>query len=192
MKTAVILAGRHTITDAMYQPIVSEFKACGWEQVHFYEPDWSVTNVVKLVDDFLAKLPQNSAPLTVLGFSLGAMIALIAANKISVENLILCSPSGYFAEYSQLLTNEDREWANKNLEDFRDFSASTIIDRAKVHHGVVLAGEVELREWPGFRQWIADLKSQTAWQYIELPGTGHEIEAPMYQQAIKKVINDTV
>lgn len=68
MKTAIILAGKHDITDAMYKPIESEFKAQGWERVIFYEPDWSVKSVRKLVADFWEKVPADAQSLTLLGF----------------------------------------------------------------------------------------------------------------------------
>lgn len=189
MKTAIVLAGQHEITEDQYQPIVNEFQENGWERVIFYEPNWETSNVESLVSNFIATLPEDNQPLTLLGFSLGAMIALIATTRIAVDNLILCSPSGYFAEYDAALTQDDRAWANENLNDFRNFSATNTITNAKVSLGVIIAGQTELEQWPDFRQWVNDLKSQTDWRFIELPGTGHEIEALVYQDSIKKIIH---
>ncbi len=189
MKTAIVLTGRHDITDDMYLPIIKELKAQGWERVIFYEPDWSVRSVRRLVSDFMEKVPDDAQPLTLLGFSLGAMIALIASGKLDVENLILCSPSGYFSEYDKILTDEDRTWAEKELTDFRSFSAAQTIHNARVMRGILLAGEDELKAWPDFRQWINDLKQQTGWRYIKIPNTGHEIGAPTYQAQIQNIIN---
>jgi len=192
MKTAIVLAGRHEVTKDRYQPIVKEFQENGWDNVIFYEPKWRTASVEQLVSDFIASLPEDNEPLTLFGFSLGAMIALITAGRVTVENLILCSPSGYFAEYDIALTEDDRAWANENLRDFRNFSATNTISNAKVTRGVILAGQTELMQWPDFKQWVDDLKSYTGWQYIELPETGHEIEAPAYQKAIRKVIRTTL
>ncbi len=189
MKTAIVLAGRHEITKDRYRPIVKEFQENGWENVIFYEPNWQTNSVEGLVSDFVASLPEDNEPLTLLGFSLGAMIALITTTKIAVDNLILCSPSGYFTEYDAMLTRDDRVWANENLKDFRDFSAAETLNSANIFRGVIVAGKTELEQWPDFRQWVNDLKSQTGWQYIELPGTGHEIEASIYQESIKKIIH---
>jgi pimeloyl-ACP methyl ester carboxylesterase len=189
MKTAIVLAGRHEVTKDQYQPIVKEFQENGWENVIFYEPNWQTNSVERLVSDFIAGLPEGKEPLTLLGFSLGAMIALISASRITVENLILCSPSGYFSEYDVALTEDDRVWANENLKDFQNFSATNVASNAKVSRGVIIAGQTELEQWPDFSQWINDLKSQTNWKYIELPETGHEIEAPAYQETIKKIIH---
>jgi hypothetical protein len=58
------------------------------------------------VSDFIATFPEDNQLLAFLGFSLGAMIALIATTRIAVDNLILCSPSGYFAEYDIALTKK--------------------------------------------------------------------------------------
>lgn len=189
MKIAIVLAGRHEITKDQYQPIVNEFQANGWERVIFYEPNWQTNNVESLVSNFIASLPEDNQPLTLLGFSLGAMIALIATTRTAVDNLILCSPSGYFAEYDKLLTHDDKAWANENLKDFRGFFATKTITNAKVSRGVIIAGQAELEQWPDFRQWVSDLKSQTGWKYIEIPGAGHEIEALAYQDSIKKIIH---
>ena len=192
MKTAIVLAGRHDITDKMYKPILNEFKAQGWEKVIFYEPDWSVKSVQKLVSDFLEKIPDHTQPLTLMGFSLGAMIALIASGKLSVKNLILCSPSGYFLEYDRILTNEDKVWANTELADFREFSAVQVIRKARVGRSVILAGENELQEWPDFKQWIEDLKRLTDWRYVQIPNVGHKIEDSGYQTEIRKIIHQLV
>jgi pimeloyl-ACP methyl ester carboxylesterase len=189
MKTAVVLVGRHEVTKDRYEPVVKALQDNGWENVIFYEPDWQINSVERLVSDFIASLPEGKEPLTLLGFSLGAMIALIGASRITVENLILCSPSGYFAEYDVTLTEDDRAWANENLKDFRNFSATSVINKTKVRRGIIIAGQTELEQWPDFKQWINDLKSQTNWKYIELPETGHEIEAPAYQETIKKIIH---
>lgn len=190
MRTAIVLAGRHDITDKMYRPIVDEFKTQGWDKVIYYGPDWDAKSVEKLISDFLKKVPDDAQPLTLLGFSLGAMIALIAAEKLKIENLILCSPSGYFQEYDTLLTDDDRAWADKELTDFRNYSAVQVIRNVYPAHGVLLAGESGLKQWPDFKKWVEDLKSNSGWKYIELAKTGHEIESFTYQAAIRKVIHD--
>lgn len=190
MKTAIVLAGRHDITDKMYEPIVNEFRDQGWEKVAFFDPNWDVRNVQKLVSDFVQEVSGDVQPLTLLGFSLGAMIALIASSKLDVENLILCSPSGYFLEYAKILPDDDRKWAEEELVGFENISAVSTVRNARVARGFLLAGENELKEWPDFMQWIDDLKHQTKWQYIQVPNTGHEIEATKYQAAVRSIIHE--
>jgi len=187
MKTAIVLAGRHEVTEERYQPIIDEFKNAGWPNVLLHRPDWQKLSIEELVAEFTRSLTASNAPLTLLGFSLGAMIALIASSKIGVENIVLCSPSGYFLEYDSLLSVDDRKWAEKKLGDYKTFSAKEIIAGTTAKNGFIIAGETELRA-PDFKHWLDDLKSSTQWSYTELPNTGHEIEAPNYQNAIKTVI----
>lgn len=188
MKAAVVLAGNHETTENRYEAVLREFRSNGWENVMLYGPNWQATTIKQLVNDFIERLPTNREPLTLLGFSLGAMIALIAASRITVDNLVLCSPSGYFVEYDSLLSKDDRGWANRSLKDFRDFSATDVLSSTRAARGIIIAGQTELEDWPDFRKWITDLKSWTNWQYIEVPNTGHEIEASRYQDTIKKTI----
>lgn len=188
MKTAIVLAGCHEPTDERYKKIVEVFQASGWEKVIFYVPDWNRRTITKLVSDFVESLPGNSQPLTLLGFSMGGLIALEVASSVAVDNLILCSPSGYFKEYESLLTPDDQAWAQEHASDFRQHSAKQAIAEANAKHGYIIAGGKEIKEWSDFKQWIADLTHQTGWNYTELPNTGHEIEAPVYQEAVKTVV----
>jgi pimeloyl-ACP methyl ester carboxylesterase len=190
MKTALILTGKHEITDERYQGIVKAFKDAGWNQAILYEPDWRRHTVKELIDDFLSFIPTDSEPLTLLGFSLGAMIALIASDTLDVDNLALCSPSGYFKEYAPLLTGDDLDYARKDLSDFESYSAIEAISKSKAKRGNIIAGENELAEWPDFKKWVSDLRFQTGWDYTELSGVSHEIEAPGYQEAIKSMIQN--
>jgi pimeloyl-ACP methyl ester carboxylesterase len=190
MKTALILAGNHEATDERYQDIVKAFKYTGWDRAILYEPDRQRHTIKELVDDFLDFVPADGQPLTLAGFSLGAMIALIASDTLDIENLAICSPSGYFKEYAPLLTAEDLAYAQECLSDFESYSAIEVVSKSKVKNGYIIAGENELAEWPDFKKWISDLKSQTDWSYTKLPSVGHEIEAPAYQEAIKGLIAD--
>lgn len=190
MKKAMVLAGRHEVTDQRYQGIITAMADTGWDDAVLYEPDWRQHTVKALVDDFLAAVPADGQPLTLVGFSLGAMIALIASDTLDVDALVLCSPSGYFKEYAPLLTADDLNYARECLSDFEDYSAAEVINTSKAKTGYLTAGENELDEWPDFKQWIEDLRSRTDWDYTELPGVGHDIEAPVYQEAIKNLVVD--
>lgn len=188
MKTALILTGKHNVTDEKYQGIIKAFEDSGWDKVILYEPNWDKHTVKELVDDFTNFVPVDSQPLTLLGFSLGAMIALIASGTLDVDNLLLCSPSGYFREYEPLLTADDLNFARKHLNDFKSYSAVDMINKTKAKRGHIIAGEKELAEWPDFKKWVDDLKLQTGWDYTELADVGHEIEAVGYQEAITSLL----
>jgi pimeloyl-ACP methyl ester carboxylesterase len=188
MKTAIVLTGRHEVTDDRYKNIVSAFRDAGRGRTELYSPNWKRTTVGGLVNDFLQIVPKDDQPLSMLGFSLGAMIALIASTSLEVENLILCSPSGYFKEYMPLLTQEDLVWARQYLSDFEAYTARTVIESTNVRHGFIIAGEKELAKWHDFKQWVDDLKQQTGWRYVKLANVDHEIEDVNYQRNIQLLI----
>lgn len=188
MRTSIIISGNHEFTNARYKSIGTYFEDADF-RVKFHTPDFGLNTIEKLVEEFLENVsPDDKQELTLLGFSMGAMITLVASSKIAVENLILCSPSGYFREYAPLLADDDMAWAKEHLSDFRQWSAKETIKQAKVGHGYIAAGEKELAEWVDFGQWTNDLHEQTGWPLTIVPGTGHEIEAPQYQAAIKTIV----
>jgi pimeloyl-ACP methyl ester carboxylesterase len=139
-------------------------------------------------DELLAQLPDG-AEVTLLGFSMGAMIALMAAARVEVKNLILSSPSGYFREYAPLLTPEDADWARTNVPEFTELSAVDAMRAARVENGFVLAGEKELALWPEFRQWVDDLSAAKGWPVTVVPGAEHEIGDTEYQKMVGQVVN---
>lgn len=190
MKIAIILAGRHDVTDARYGDLVDEFQKLKWDQTVLYEPNWEKQTIAALVDEFLVTIPKNAQEITLVGFSLGALIALVASGKIQINTLILCSPSGYFNEYKELLSLDDLEWARTYLRDFEQYAVNEVIASSTTKRGFIFAGENELREWNDFRQWISDLSRRTGWKYTEIPRTGHEIEAPAYQAAVQALIRN--
>lgn len=188
MKTAIVLPGRpHQVSEPQYQSIVQSFEANGFRTIA-HQPDWSKKNVRVWVKDLLASVPDDSTELTLFGFSIGAFVALLAADKVNTTNLILCSPSGYFKEYIPLLTADDLADAQENIQGFETLSTKTLIPKLQVEHGFILAGSKELKAWDDFRQWVGDLESQTGWQKIIIEGVEHEIESPAYQVAVKKLI----
>jgi len=188
MKTVLVLPGwHHDPAEKRYTNIVEFFHAAGFD-VRTHNPDWDKRNTSDWVNDLLADLPDDKSQLTLFGFSMGAMISLLAATHIPVENLILCSPSGYFREYTLLLGDEDAKWAQDNIKDFEELSVSSIFKQIKVQNGYILAGDREFKQWPDFEQWIGDLKMQTNWPLTTIPDTGHEIEATGYQYAVANLI----
>jgi len=187
MKTSIVISGRHDPTDARYKDIRHSFEKAGY-QVVFHVPNWQLHSIEELVEELLQKIPNDKNPLTLFGFSLGAMIALVASTKRGVDNLILCSPSGYFKEYASKLTEEDMSWAHEHVKDFKNWSAQQTIHEAKVKHGYIVAGENELREWEDFKQWVDDLHAQTRWPLKVVPNVAHEIEALTYQESVKAIV----
>jgi pimeloyl-ACP methyl ester carboxylesterase len=187
MKRALIIPGwEQDCREARYASVAAAFEEAGFE-ARSYDPTWGARKMAVWTDELLAQLP-DSAEVTLLGFSLGAMIALMAAARVEVKNLILCSPSGYFYEYAPLLTPEDTEWARANVPEFTELSAVDAMRAARVENGFVLAGEKELALWPEFQQWVDDLSTAKGWPVTVVPGAEHEIGDAEYQKQILGLI----
>ncbi len=188
MKTAIIIPGWQEETSKHHEEIAQLFHERGYEQVVIHTPNWKKASMKYFVSDFLNTISSDGDAHTLFGFSMGAMIALVVSCTVQVDNLILCSPSGYFKEYMSLFSEEDFAWTAKNLPDFSAYSSADILDSLRVNNGYIIAGEKELAEWPDFRQWITDLREKTSWQYSEVTTVGHDIAHVDYMRQIAQVI----
>lgn len=75
---------------------------------------------------------SNNSKIYVLGFSYGAMIALLTAAKTKPSELILCSLSPYFTEDYKIIKPQWLRWWKQNYKN--DFSFKAIpVTRAKVY-----------------------------------------------------------
>jgi pimeloyl-ACP methyl ester carboxylesterase len=188
MMTAIILPGwEHNVEDEGYTNIADMFRENDFE-VLFYSPDWQEHDYQAWIAGLVKLTKDSQGPLTVLGFSMGAMTAFMASSDIDLENLILCSPSGYFSEYALLLSNEEKKWAEINVPDYDKLSAKKIVESCRVAHGYILAGRKELSDWPDFDKWTTDLQQMTNWVFIKIDDAGHEIEDLNYQNAIAQLV----
>lgn len=190
MKKAIIIPGlTEEIITEPYERIAGYFKESGFRPT-IIRPNWSEKNTKKWVEAILNSIDGKHDEVTIFGFSMGAMIALLCSTRITLENLILCSPSGYFLEYAPLLTKDDMAWATSNITDFKDLSARVTLSDSSSANTFVLAGGKELEDWADFRQWISDIQAQTSWSLTTIKDTGHEIEAQEYQDAVSKLIKN--
>lgn len=189
MKKVIIIPG---LTDEVviepYERIAGYFKSNGFDPAVLY-PDWTKKNTKDWVSAVQGLVEGGSNELSILGFSMGAMVALLSSTVVSVDNLILCSPSGYFKEYAPLLTDDDMTWALENITDFQELSAKAILKKSHATKSYLLAGDRELKEWKDFRKWIGDIQRQTNWDLKTVKDTGHEIESEEYQDAVSKLVD---
>ena len=95
---------RHKITQKGYRLLKKQLVKDGFCVVPIAIP-WSGSTIVDNMECFLEQykkklknLGVESKEVYVLGFSYGALIAFLAATKISVQGLILCSLSPFFKE----------------------------------------------------------------------------------------------
>jgi esterase/lipase len=90
------------------------------------------------VEEFLGQLShKKNDEVHLFGFSLGAMIAVIAADKIKPKGLLLCSLSPYFKEDLKYVKKSWRDYMGKNrMSDFKNFSFQDLV--GKINYKIVL------------------------------------------------------
>jgi pimeloyl-ACP methyl ester carboxylesterase len=125
-----------------------------------------------------------------LGFSWGAVSALVAAKRMKPKALILCSLSPYFAEdrffCQQFLMEKSLErFQTIKLEERMMALPFTKAVRITVPKTFVLYGEKE----PGvlINRCVSTANAIPQAKLISLPRTPHNILAPAYLRAIKKI-----
>ncbi|OGY84548.1 MAG: hypothetical protein A3F54_05580 [Candidatus Kerfeldbacteria bacterium RIFCSPHIGHO2_12_FULL_48_17] len=122
-----------------------------------------------------------------LGFSFGAMVALLASVYTNPHTQILCSLSPFFQE--DLPTT--RSWwktalGHKRIDDFQTLSLDVVAPRVTAKT-FILAGDKEGQEVA--RTAARAHRQLSDSQLIIIPGAKHDIRQPHYLAAIKKVIS---
>ncbi len=147
--------------------------------------DWKRKVMSDYVEEFLQENPAHGK--YVIGFSFGAMIALIAAEKIKPKLLILCSLSPYFKED---LRKRSRHWIDvrvgkKRLKDFQDYSFNKIAAKIKCRT-LILVGEKEIGIMhPRAKDANRKLKNS---KLVVVPKARHKISQKEYQEALKNLV----
>ena len=103
-KTIFLIPGFKTqITDSFYKELVSYLKSKNYT-VQPVPITWNNRTVTKNAEEFVNYFEKNKGKVNyVLGFSYGAVISLIVAERIKLNKLILCSLSPNFKEDSKTM-----------------------------------------------------------------------------------------
>lgn len=104
-KVVFLIPGfRHKVSHSGYNLLKKRLQKYGFRVVPVAIP-WSGSTIADNTEFFmkkymekLEKLNVSSKDVYLLGFSYGALIAFLAATKISVKGLLLCSLSPFFKE----------------------------------------------------------------------------------------------
>ncbi|HEY9480801.1 MAG TPA: alpha/beta hydrolase [Candidatus Paceibacterota bacterium] len=140
----------------------------------------------EFVQDFLKvyRTKPKGVCIYVFGFSLGALVAFLAAGKIRPDGLILASLSSWFAEDLETLDQSWSEWWQKNFSD-KPFSFQKLVPRIK-SKTVVLVGSTEDKDMINRARETAKRIPHT--KLITVKGVGHKILHKDYLNAVKKAI----
>ncbi|MFN3188461.1 MAG: hypothetical protein ACK42D_02880 [Candidatus Paceibacteria bacterium] len=191
MKTTIfLLPGFKTqITDPLYKELVLYINSRGYT-VRAVPITWNNRTVSKNAEDFLNYFEKNKGTKNyVLGFSYGAVIAMMTAERTKPKKLILCSLSPDFKEDSEVMPVWLKKYIGKNrCDDTKTRSAKKIAKSLDVET-VVLYGEKEGIDYPQLKKRCEDT-SQLAVnsKLVVVKNAPHDISFPAYTEAIKNVI----
>lgn len=141
---------RHKITQNGYRSLRTKLKAEGYTVVPVAIP-WKQSTILENTDFFLKKYKEklekfaaSSKNAYLLGFSYGALIAFLAATKLPVKGLILCSLSPYFKEdLPKKLFAGATVLQEKRFKTFSQLSVAKLTKKIKTKNVCMLYGEKE-------------------------------------------------
>lgn len=118
---------------------------------------------------------------TIMGFSIGALEAYLAARRVRFTHVLLCSLPP--------VLGEDLNWYKK--KELSDFSAIQLREMKKLDYAPLLAKKVTLlygsKEHPVLKGRAEKLGRRKGWRAIEIPEAEHDMDA-VYLAGVKKVL----
>lgn len=179
----------HTGNEPGYKKTAALFRKKGYTPIIFH-PAWKRKTVTDVAVDFLNFYEQKKhahTKFSLLGFSFGAIIALITAGKIHPEKLFLCSLSPYFSEDLPNIPGWWKKFIGKRrVDDFSALSCKRLcaLISSKTH---IFVGEIEITRYPQLL--IRAAHPHTLIKLSELtviPKAKHDIGQKEYLQAISE------
>lgn len=185
-KTVFIIPGyKHKPKNKAYREIAKILKNEGYFPIPVAIP-WKQTTISQNCEYFLKKYKKiNTKKKYILGFSFGAMIALIASTKVSVSGLILCSLSPYFKED---LSGVNKSWISSIMaqrhQDFSGLHCAKLAKQIKAKQILMLYGTKEERSLKKRVTDAFDQISSTNKYLFSIKETDHNIGDKRYLNKI--------
>lgn len=188
-KTIFIVAGfRHKADEKQYEWMRDFFKSKGYI-VKIPDINWSNKVMTDYIDQFTDYYNKNKSDSNaIIGFSYGAMIALISASHTKPDQLILCSLSPYFSEdLGKLKKSWKKSIGRRRADNFKKYKSSEIA-RIIESRTTIIYGSLEGKRYP-------QLKKRCVETSIIMPNSEllvaenapHEIDFPSYVGTIKSI-----
>ncbi len=155
-----------------------------------YDPQWIRRTNSDVAKDFLGFYEKHkTAKNFALGFSYGAVVALLTANLAGLDKLYLCSLSPDFKEDTKQMDKRMRkEIGVRRLKDTESRSAKALAKALKMP-AVIFYGEKEGQKYPELKKRAEEtVKLAKKAKLVVIPDAPHKIDFPAYQSAIKKFI----
>ena len=140
-KAIFIIPGfKHLPKNKAYRKIFEILKREGYFPILVKIP-WRNSTILENTNYFLKEYKRiNAEKKYILGFSFGAMIALIASTKVQSSGLILCSLSPFFKEDMPI----SKTAKNKNKDLYR-FASASLAKKVKSKQILMMYGSKEAR-----------------------------------------------
>lgn len=146
-KTVFVIPGYKQLpTNKAYKAIAKILRSEGYRPILVTIP-WKQSTISENTEYFLKRYKKGSMRKKyILGFSFGAMIALLASTKVNTSGLILCSLSPYFREDLAKIRNIWLSAATKKrYDDFSQMQCAKITKQVKTRKILMLYGALEER-----------------------------------------------
>lgn len=187
-KTIFLIPGFKTqISDAMYQWLIRYLKSNGYV-VYPVPVTWNNRTITQNAKDFLdffeARKTKNNY---IVGFSYGAVIALMTPKQTQPRKLLLCSLSPDFQEDSGEMPNWLKKYIGKKR--YADILTRSGRELAKLLQAntVLFCGEKESLNYPQLQKRSAETaKLAVNAKLIMVQNAPHDISFPAYQDAVQK------
>ena len=134
----------------------------------------------------------NSDENYILGFSYGAVLAMLIANEIKPKKLYLCSLSPDFSEDLKFMSSDIKKYIGKRRYlDMKSRSGRKIAEELIVPTAIFY-GEKEGREYPQLKKRCEEtVKLTKNAKLVVIKDATHQIDFPSYKEAIKEhIMND--
>ena len=139
----VIPGFRQQPTSRAYKELGKLLKNCGYSPILVKIP-WKNSTISQNTEYFLKKFEKTKTQKKyILGFSYGAMIALIASTKVSSSGLIICSLSPYFKEDVTKTNKAISTLMYQRYKDFAKLHCGTLAKHIKARQIIMLYGTEE-------------------------------------------------
>ena len=181
----VIPGFRHQPKQKAYKEIAKMLKTEGYQPI-VVPVSWRQSTISENTKQFLKVYKKlKTRKKYILGFSFGAMIALLASTKVSTAGLILCSLSPYFQEDIKRVKKSSVSQLMK--DDFSSLHCSTLVKQIKAKQIHMLYGAKETkslihRVTNTFDQMLSEEKYLT-----QIKSTEHDIGDKKYLHYIHQV-----
>jgi pimeloyl-ACP methyl ester carboxylesterase len=186
-KTFFIIPGfKSQVTDDDYIWLVAYLKKQGYA-VLGVPIQWNFRTVSENATEFLDYFNQHKSDHNyILGFSYGAVIALLTANQTNPETLYLCSLSPDFAEDAISMPEWIQGYIGKRrYRDMKTRSAQKLATEL-ICKTILFYGEVEGKEFPALKNRSEEtVKLTENAKLFMVKIAPHDIEHSEYQAAIR-------